>query len=356
MAPKERYGYAVARLRALENRLLDDSVLQRLIECDTLEAAVKVLNETSYSAWLMDLKSPAEYDRAIEAELLHSYTDAENFVPDKELISLLRLIYDVHNVKTLLKSQFLAEAGGEKRRTDLLTPLGSIDIEKLTAAIESEEYWELPYGFDQAIPEALSAWEQNHNALAVEKILDRVYFQASLAANLGINNLAALPDLRTFKSTLKVPTVNNKLGVGERNHCKKMMKDIYGTQDDFFKEIDNCLKKNCRKLQDVQPFMYLFQGFSQDLMMLMGNLMKFKLRMPSFFKKALYTMTEKTVADVFNKNDFKDPATMKAVLSVRKYNSKLGFSEKWVTDFVYRIVTLAKKEPKPKDDDNKTNG
>ena len=183
-----------------------------------------------------------------------------------------------------------------------------------------------------------------------------VYFQASLAANLGINNLAALPDLRTFKSTLKVPTVNNKLGVGERNHCKKMMKDIYGTQDDFFKEIDNCLKKNCRKLQDVQPFMYLFQGFSQDLMMLMGNLMKFKLRMPSFFKKALYTMTEKTVADVFNKNDFKDPATMKAVLSVRKYNSKLGFSEKWVTDFVYRIVTLAKKEPKPKDDDNKTNG
>ena len=184
----------------------------------------------------------------------------------------------------------------------------------------------------------------------------RVYFQASLAANLGINNLAALPDLRTFKSTLKVPTVNNKLGLGERNHCKKMMKDIYGTQDDFFKEIDNCLKKNCRKLQDVQPFMYLFQGFSQDLMMLMGNLMKFKLRMPSFFKKALYTMTEKTVADVFNKNDFKDPATMKAVLSVRKYNSKLGFSEKWVADFVYRIVTLAKKEPKPKDDDNKTNG
>lgn len=184
----------------------------------------------------------------------------------------------------------------------------------------------------------------------------RVYFQASLAANLGINNLAALPDLRTFKSTLKVPTVNNKLGVGERNHCKKMMKDIYGTQDDFFKEIDNCLKKNCRKLQDVQPFMYLFQGFSQDLMMLMGNLMKFKLRMPSFFKKALYAMTEKTVADVFNKNDFKDPATMKAVLSVRKYNSKLGFSEKWVADFVYRIVTLAKKEPKPKDDNNKTNG
>ena len=44
--------------------------------------------------------------------------------------------------------------------------------------------------------------------------LVRVYFQASLAERLGINNLSALPDLRTFKTTLHVPTVNNKLGVG----------------------------------------------------------------------------------------------------------------------------------------------
>ena len=47
--------------------------------------------------------------------------------------------------------------------------------------------------------------------------LIRVYFQAAMAADLGITNLAALPDLRVFKTTLKVPTVNNKLGVGERS-------------------------------------------------------------------------------------------------------------------------------------------
>ena len=44
--------------------------------------------------------------------------------------------------------------------------------------------------------------------------LVRVYFQAVMASDLGITNLAALPDLRVFKTTLKVPTVNNKLGVG----------------------------------------------------------------------------------------------------------------------------------------------
>ena len=180
--------------------------------------------------------------------------------------------------------------------------------------------------------------------------LVRVYFQATLAARLGITNLAMLPDLRVFKSTLHVPTVNNKLGVGEKTRCKKMLKELYKTDDNFFDEIDLSIKKNCRKLQDVQPYLIQFQGFTQDLMMLLGNLMKFKLRVPGFLQKALYVMTEKTVNDIFTKNDFSDAAVIKSVMAVRQYDKRLGFSQKWVTDFVYQVVMLAKKEPKPAND------
>ena len=183
--------------------------------------------------------------------------------------------------------------------------------------------------------------------------LIRVYFEASLAVNLGINNLGMLPDLRTFKTTLRVHTLNNKLGLGEKNQCRKMMREMYGLGDDFFKEIDQSMRKNCRKIQDVQPYMVQFQGFSQDLMMLVGNLMKFKLRLPSFMKKAIYTMTEKTVSDLFTKNDYTDPGVIKAVMAVRQYDKRLGFSQKWITDFVYQIVMLAKKEPRQADNDAK---
>ena len=183
--------------------------------------------------------------------------------------------------------------------------------------------------------------------------LVRVYFQASLATNLGINNLAMLPDLRMFKSTLHVPTVNNKLGVGEKSQCKKMLKELYQTDDGFFKEIDASIRKNCRRLQDVQPYLIQFQGFAQDTMMLMGNLMKFKLRMPSFFKRAIYTMTEKTVNDIFTKNDYKDAGVARVVMNIRQYNKRLNFSQKWITDFVYQVVMLAKKEPKAQEETTK---
>ena len=180
-------------------------------------------------------------------------------------------------------------------------------------------------------------------------MLIRVYFQAAIASQIGINNIAMLPDLRVFKSTFKVRTEHNKLGIGEKNACRKMLKDMYGHDDSFFKEIDRSISKNCRKMQDVQTYMYQFQGFTQDLMMLMGNLMKFKLRLPSFFKKAIYSMTEKPVGELFTKNDYSDAATLKAVASVRKYNQRLNFSQKWITDFVYQVVMLAKKEKMPKE-------
>ena len=178
--------------------------------------------------------------------------------------------------------------------------------------------------------------------------LIRVYYQSVLAANLGITNIGMLPDLATFKRTLKVATQNNKLGVAERGRCKKMLEQLYGLNETFFKEIDSSIKKNCKKVQDVQPYLFAFQGFNNDLMMLVGNLMKWKFRVPGFMHKLLHGMTEKVIADILTKNNWKDEATFRTVYTVRQYKEKLCYSQEWMTDYVYNIIKLAKKEPRPK--------
>ena len=193
--------------------------------------------------------------------------------------------------------------------------------------------------------------EQKIGGMEDYMTLIRVYFQAAIAERVGITNLNALPDLRQFKTSLHIPTVNNKLGIGEKSHCKKMLRDIYGTEDYFFKEIDQSIRKGCSKMQDVQVYLLQFQNFTQNLMMLTGNLMKFKLRLPSIFKKALYSMTEKTISDIFNKNNYTDQSVLKAVVEVRQYDKRLGFSQKWTTDFVYQVVMLAKREKKPQNEE-----
>lgn len=179
--------------------------------------------------------------------------------------------------------------------------------------------------------------------------LIRVYYQAVMASNIGISNINFLPDMAVFKRSLKIPTQNNKLGIAEKSRCKKMLVDLYGLPETFFKEIDGSIKKNVKNINDVKTYLFMFQGFSQDLMMLIGNLMQWKFRMPSVLKKMLRNMTEKTIHDILTKTSWKDESVHKTCMAIRKYQHALGYSEAWMTEYVYNIVLLAKKEPKPKE-------
>ncbi len=179
-------------------------------------------------------------------------------------------------------------------------------------------------------------------------ILIRVYYQSTIAAHLGISNLGALPDLRVFKQTYHVATLNNKLGLAEKKYCQKLIQNIYGVSPTFFTEIDASVKKRCRTVQDVQGYLAMFQSFGQDLMMLMGNLMQWKFRLPSFFREALRTMVAKKVHEVMTRVTWTDEGVRKTCFSLRKSQQYLGYSEAWMTEYVHTIAMLAKKEPRKK--------
>jgi hypothetical protein len=68
------------------------------------------------------------------------------------------------------------------------------------------------------------------------------------------------------------------------------------------------------------------------------------------FKKTLYSATEQTVNDIFTKNDFKDAAVMKTAVGIRQLAARLGFSQQWTTQFTFKVIMLAKKEPRPKEE------
>ena len=193
-----------------------------------------------------------------------------------------------------------------------------------------------------------SAQEQGWRVGGTEDFMTliRVYYQAVMASSFGFRDFRALPDLRVFKQTLKVQTINNKIGVAEKSKCKKMMNEIYGISDNFFKEIDESIKRRCRNVNDMQTYLFQFQGFSQELMMLMGNLMNWKFRLPSFLRGALRNLTEKSVRDIFTKNTWSDASVQKSVMNVRNYQAQLGYSQEWMTEFVYNVLILAKKDPK----------
>jgi hypothetical protein len=180
--------------------------------------------------------------------------------------------------------------------------------------------------------------------------LTRVYFQSVIATQMGITNIRILPDIANFKRLFKIPTQGGKLGLAEKAASRKMLMQDYGMSEGFFKEIDKSIKSNCHSQNDLQPYLYMYQGFSNDLMMLVGTLMQWKLRMPSIFKNTIYQMTEQTIHKICTKLIWKKDDVHKTAANVRQYKERLGYSEAWMTEYVFHIVMLAKKEPRHKKD------
>ncbi len=173
------YVYAVARLRGMENHILDTAFFSRLMDSAGIDDALKALGETSYSQWIS--QNGNNFDKAIDSEMLSTCEELKTFVPDKELLDIFRLPYDFHNVKVLLKGLFKVRGGeSEGRRYDLLSKLGTIDTEELMNAIETEEYGFLPYGLTDLIPQCWQLWDATKNAQAVELLIDHQMFSAML--------------------------------------------------------------------------------------------------------------------------------------------------------------------------------
>jgi hypothetical protein len=174
-------------------------------------------------------------------------------------------------------------------------------------------------------------------------LLLRVYFQATIAAQTGFNNIKVLNDLRFFKQTYHIATLNNKIGLSEKKQCQKMLQSIYGFSDRFFSEIDSSMKKSCRTIQDFQPYMLKYQDFTQNILMLIPNLVGRKLAVLRFFPKLMKESINKSIHKILTQTDWKDSSTRIAAIAVRKEQTSLRYSEAWICEFVNTIIPLGLK-------------
>lgn len=196
------------------------------------------------------------------------------------------------------------------------------------------------------LSEVLKARKQKKEEFVKEKVqnfitLLNVYIQASSAATLGIMNLQQLPQLKVMKQKFKIPT-EGRLGIAEKKFVASKMKEEYKLTDTFFAEIDNSIKKCCKKVMDLQPYGVWFQSLMQDVMMAVSLDVQVGLRLPLVFRKWMKSMIQESVHKIVTSGDFKNPDLIKSAINVRTYKEKLHFSEDWLTDVCFVYIILAR--------------
>ena len=92
-----RFAYVVGRVRALENRMIDQARLNRMIDAEGPEELARIVSETEYSL-ARDL-GPERYEEIIDGELTRVHAVIEGISPDPVLTGVFRARHDFDNMK-----------------------------------------------------------------------------------------------------------------------------------------------------------------------------------------------------------------------------------------------------------------
>ncbi|NMB33162.1 MAG: V-type ATP synthase subunit C [Clostridium sp.] len=240
------YNYAVARIRAIERDLLDDSKFDRMIEAKSPEEALKVLLDAGYGIGT-DIKSASEYENILRSEHKKVYKLLNELVPGQEIINMFLLSNDYHNIRVILKSEF-----SDKDEPDILIEPGTIPISDLKLMIKDRDMDKMPPIMKKAIDGCLDTYGKTHDPQIIDLILDKALYHHMLSISNSFDNsfinelVTAFVDLANIKIFLRIRNIRKSwdflkkiLIPGGSIDIDVFVRGFDMTLEEFFEDIKN---------------------------------------------------------------------------------------------------------------------
>lgn len=175
-----RFAYVVGRVRALENRMIDQARFNRMIDAEGPEELARILSETEYSL-SRDL-GPTQYEEIIDGELTRVHSLIEGVSPDPVLTGVFRARHDFHNMKAHLKARLARrDRGVVVGEGSGVTRLGRLDPARLAAIADA-----LVTGSHDVQAEPDLEQEQERERLSPRRLADDLEGAVAEAARRGV--------------------------------------------------------------------------------------------------------------------------------------------------------------------------
>ena len=158
-----------------------------MLDCKTADDAIKILLELDYGDGDENI-SALGFEALLSRELVKTYDIVLSMVPEQAYFEFLLYPNDYHNVKTLLKAEFLGIGANE-----LLIDAGTIPADALTDMVRNRDWLSMREDMAHGIQDALEVYAATQDPQEVDLILDKACYSdmSLLAAELGREFISA---------------------------------------------------------------------------------------------------------------------------------------------------------------------
>lgn len=167
--------FSVARIRALESRLLNAGQVERMASAPTAREAFKIFNDLDWATVLGEADKPEEFQEVLDAGLLETKDLINSAVDYENDFDFLWFLFDLHNAKLLTKALVRDETVESVR--EFLSVLGSVSRGTMERIVFEKEAvmgleWLLPL-----IAAIKADFSKNGDPEAVEIALEKAFLE-----------------------------------------------------------------------------------------------------------------------------------------------------------------------------------
>ncbi len=202
-----KYIYNSNKIKAMEDSLLSDSQLERMLSAKSVSQAFASLNDTFLSPYI-STEEKTHLPSALRMAMIDTKKEIAFIAPEPELLKVMWLRYDFHNLKTIIKG--LRVGLPDEEIVNRCYNIGSIDPSELFKIVKDENFNIL----DISIGDAYFKAKKTSQVYEIDIEMHRGYFSAIKRIATAQNNMflkrfvVLLIDLFNLKTGLRM--LNNR--------------------------------------------------------------------------------------------------------------------------------------------------
>jgi len=228
---KEDYSFICGYMASRDKYLLTLEKLDRMLDSKALGDAVRVLQDLNYMDEAESIDA-AEFESLLSRELKKTYSLILPYVPDRSYFDIFLYPSDYHNVKTLLKAEFLG-----LRTNKYLMETGSVPTGELADIVRGRYFEDMREEMARGIKEALEEYSVSHDPQTIDLILDKACYRDMSSLSAGLDS-----DFIKGYLTLRIDIINliafiriREMGK-HRGFFSKVFIENGSIQEDVFEE------------------------------------------------------------------------------------------------------------------------
>lgn len=171
---EDLYIFCASLMRAAEKNLMPAPELVKMVEAATFDEAMAVAADYGYGDG-KPLTNPREFSRILEGEEKRVYDFVFSALPDKSKLDFLKCPRDYHNVKAILKAEFLGIEAD-----NYMASGGRFEAENLNEMIRDRNYVFLSVEMKDALSEASELFAKGRDPQEIDIILDKACYSEML--------------------------------------------------------------------------------------------------------------------------------------------------------------------------------